>query len=205
MFVLQMVADRRMAQVECETSDDITLVHRRAAGSFREYVQVKSTDRDKKWTFTELTDRDPSAKTRPTSIVEKSLLTDTDGDNARFRIVTRRPVNQTASALLDPVDKRATDGPVETLAAKLLAKHSGTKSARGHDLAYWGRNAQWEVLPGVDHVELKNLQAINTMAEVAGANPTNSHVKAIYNDLLGIVDAAAVASRKTPEQKTITR
>lgn len=205
MFVLQMIGDRRMAQVECETSDDITLVHRRAAENFREYVQVKSTDRDNKWTFKELTDRDPSGKSRPTSIVEKSLLADADGDNARFRIVTRRAVNHTASALLDPVDKRTTAGPVEVLAAKLLAKHSSTKSAMGHDLAYWGRNAHWEVLPGIDHVELKNLQAINTMAEGAGANPTNSHVKAIYNDLLGIVDSAAVASRKTPDQKTITR
>ena len=29
MIVLQMIDDRRILQVECETSDDITLLHRR--------------------------------------------------------------------------------------------------------------------------------------------------------------------------------
>lgn len=205
MFVLQMIGDRRMVQVECETSDDITLLHRRGSETFREYVQVKSTDRDKKWTFKEITDRDPAGRDRPTSLAEKSLLTDTDGANARFRVVARRSVNNTASALLDPVEKRDPAGAIQALAVKLRAKHSSTASAMGHDLDYWAMNAHWEVLPGVDHVELKNLQAISVMAESAGANPTNSHAKAIYSDLLQMTDAAAVASRKHPEMKTITR
>lgn len=205
MFVLQMIDDRRIAQVECETSDDITILHCRGAKTFREYVQVKSTDRDSKWTFKEITDRDPAGKDRPTSLVEKSLLADTMGDDPRFRIVARRSVNTTASALLDAVEKRDPAGAIQSLAAKIHAKHRGTASTMGHDLDYWTRNASWDVLPGVDHVELKNLQAISVMAESAGANPTNSHAKAIYSDLLKMVDAAAVASRKQAELKTITR
>lgn len=205
MFVLQMIDDRRILQVECETSDDITLLHRRSTETYAEYVQVKSTDRDKKWTFKEITDRDSSGKDRPTSLAEKSLLTDKAGANPRFRIVARRSVNATAAALLEPVDRRNPAGAIEALATKILAKHRATRSAMGNDLGYWTRNACWEVLPGVDHVELKNLHAISTMAEAAGANPTNSHVKAIYRDLLAMVDAAAVATRKQPELKTISR
>ncbi|WP_164467281.1 dsDNA nuclease domain-containing protein [Caulobacter flavus] len=205
MFVLEMIDDRRIMQVECETSDDITLLHRRGAETFPEYVQVKSTDRDSKWTFKEITDRDSASKARPTSLAEKSLLTDKAGGNARFRIVARRSVNATAAALLEPMDRRNPAGAIDALASKVLAKHRTTRSDMGNDLGYWTRNAYWHVLPGVDHVELKNLQAISTMAEAAGANPTNSHVKAIYRDLLTIVDAAAVATRKQPELKIITR
>lgn len=205
MFVLQMIDDRRILQVECETSDDITLLHRRGTETCAEYVQVKSTDRDNKWTFKEITDRDSSGKDRPTSLAEKSLLADKAGANPRFRIVARRSVNATAAALLEPVDRRNPAGAIEALATKILAKHRATRSEMGNDLGYWTRNACWEVLPGVDHVELKNLHAISTMAEDAGANPTNSHVKAIYRDLLAMVDAAAVATRKQPELKTISR
>lgn len=205
MFVLQMIDDRRILQVECETSDDITLLHRRGADTFAEYVQVKSTDRDNKWTFKEITDRDAAGKNRPTSLAEKSLLTDKAGLNPRFRVVARRSVNATAAALLEPVDRRNPAGTIGALATKILAKHRTTRSQMGNDLGYWTRNAFWEVLPGVDHVELKNLQAISAIAEAAGANPTNSHVKSIYRDLLAMVDAAAVATRKRPELKTITR
>lgn len=205
MFVLQMIGDRRIVQVECETSDDITILHHRDGKVFREYVQVKSTDRDSKWTFKEITDRDPSGKSRPTSLVEKSLLADVDGDDARFRVVARRSVNNTASALLEAVEKRDPAGAIHALATKVHAKHRSTVSTMGHDLDYWTRNASWDVLPGVDHVELKNLQAISALAEASGANPTNSHAKAIYGDLLNLVDAAAVASRRQAELKTITR
>lgn len=205
MFVLQMIDDRRVVQVECETSDDIMLLHRRGVETFAEYVQVKTTDRDKKWTFKEITDRDSAGKDRPTSLAEKSLLTDKVGTDARFRIVARRSVNATAAALLEPINRRNPTSAIAALADKVLAKHRATRSDMGNDLGYWTRNTVWDVLPGVDHVELKNFQTISTMAEAAGANPTNSHVKAIYRDLLTMVDAAAVASRKQPELKTITR
>lgn len=205
MFVLQMIDDRRILQVECETSDDVTLLVRRNGQDCREYVQVKSTDRDSNWSLAEITARTPAGKLRPTSLVEKSLLTDRAGPEPRFRIVARRSVMAAVKALLEPIDKRAPTGGIAALAAKVLAKHKTTVSANGHDLEYWTRNAYWEVLPGLDHVELKNLQAISASAEGAGANPTNAHAKAIYRDLLRWVDEAASATRKDPTQKIIAR
>jgi hypothetical protein len=52
---------------------------------------------------------------------------------------------------------------------------------------------------------MKNLQTISRLAEEKGANPTNSHTKEIYNDLLRIVGEAAAAPRSTPDAKVIAR
>ncbi|KRQ12307.1 hypothetical protein AOQ73_04150 [Bradyrhizobium pachyrhizi] len=90
-FVLEMIGDPRIVQVECETSDDITRILRFEGREFPEYVQVKTTDRDKNWTATEIASR--ANKNAPTSLIEKSLLADKHGPGARFRIVTRRSVN----------------------------------------------------------------------------------------------------------------
>jgi hypothetical protein len=204
-FVLQMIDDRRILQVECETSDDITLIAQRYGVTTPEYIQVKTTDKDTNWTLTELTARPPQTKSKPTSLVEKSLLTDKHLPGARFRVVARRPLNKAVSALMEPVERRDPKGGIATLAGKLQARHPSTTSANGNDLAYWTLHAQWDVLSSIDHVENRNLQAISRIAEASGANPTHSHARTIYRDLLNKVDEAASNTRKRPDDKIITR
>ena len=126
--------------------------------TFKGYVEVKSTDRVSNWTLTEVTGRTAAGKDRPSSLAEESLLTDRADANARFRIVARRSVKAAVAALLEAVDRRDPAGPIATLASKIHAKHRATVSAMGHDLDYWTRNTLWDVLPGVDYVELKNLR-----------------------------------------------
>ena len=201
-FVLEMLRDRRVLQIECETSDDITIMALRDNTRSPEYVQVKTTDRDTKWNLTELTTRNP--KNKPTSLVEKSLLADQHGPNARFRFVAQRSVNKNLEALLEPVDKRDPAGPIAALAIRIKNKHPTTISDEGHDLDYWARHAFWQTMPGRDFLEAKNLQAISLLAEEHGASFTHTYAKEIYRSLLEKVEAAALASRKDEKEKIIT-
>jgi hypothetical protein len=49
-FVLTMIDDPRLAKVECETADDIFLFWQHGGTEYSEYVQVKTTEGDRKWT-----------------------------------------------------------------------------------------------------------------------------------------------------------
>jgi hypothetical protein len=181
-FVLDMIGDPNVLQVECETSDDITRIIRVSGVEIPEYIQVKTTDRDTKWTSKEITDR--TNKKTESSLIEKSLLADKHQGNARFRIITRRSVNSTLSALLDPLERRDPAGEIATLAAKLKAKHPKTLSANGHDLSFWTLNAVWDVRSGLEYIEPQNLQLISRLSEQEGYSPSYSQVKRIYLDLL---------------------
>jgi len=203
MFVLKMIADRRIAQVECETSDDITIIWHHDGRTFPEYVQVKSTDKDSKWSTKEITAR--TAKTSPSSLIEKSLLADRHGENARFRIVARRAVGRVLLPLMDAISIRESNGPIDELARKLKTKYPKTVSRNGHCLDYWTRNVFWEVLPGIEHLQHTNMQSISRTAEDEGANPSHSHSLAIYRDLLRLVEEAASASRRDKSKKILTR
>jgi hypothetical protein len=203
LFVLDMLGDLRIRQVECETSDDITIKRTRNGQNSIEYVQVKTTDGNSKWSLREITDR--SVKSKPTSLIEKSLLCDNDILDASFRIVSSRAPNKALYPLMEPLALRDPLGDIAILANKLQAKYAKTKSPNGRDLDYWTRNTFWEVHPSSDFLEMKNLQAINRLAEDKGSNPTNSHVRSIYKELLEIVEKAASTSRLDPAAKTITQ
>ncbi|NKN01140.1 HamA C-terminal domain-containing protein [Rhizobium leguminosarum] len=202
MYVLEMLSDRRIKQVECETSDDIAILRSRKSGEAVEYIQVKTTDGNSKWSLTEITHR--SVKGQPTSLIEKSLLCDNGVPDATFRLITSRGPNSSLAILAQPVGARDPLGDIDRLATNLHTKYKTTISANGRDLAYWARNTQWEVHSSSDAVMMRNLQSISRLAEDRGANPTNSHTKEIYNDLLRIVGDAASAPRSNADAKVIT-
>lgn len=203
MYVLEMISDRRIKKIECETSDDIAIVRSSTSGETIEYVQVKTTEGNSKWTLSEITRR--VIKDQPTSLIEKSLLCDKGVADATFRLVTSRPPNTGLAVLSEPISQRDLLGDINTLATKLQGKFKKTESANGRDLAYWTRNTSWEVHSSSDGVSMKNLQTISRLAEEKGANPSNSHTKEIYNDLLRIVGEAAAAPRSTSDAKVIIR
>ncbi|MBV9569446.1 MAG: DUF4297 domain-containing protein [Hyphomicrobiales bacterium] len=202
-FVLEMIGDRRVVQIECETSDDITRILNLGGSVIPEYVQVKTTDRDSKWNAKEICARE--RKNEPTSILEKSLLADKHQPNARFRIVTRRSVNATLQPMLEPLEKRDSGGEISALAKRLKAKFPKTTSKANHDVEYWTLNTVWDPRSGLEHVETHNLQLLSRLAEEAGANPSYSQAKNIYRDLLQMVEKAASASRKDLSQKALAR
>lgn len=205
-FVLRMIASTRLLRVECETADDILLVWSSKTGEQPEYVQVKTTEGDRKWSLTEVCQRDSGeGAKRPTSLIEKSLLCDCHGSDALFRIVSRRDVGKALSALMLPLERRSGNDTVADLAVRLAGKWK-TTSPNCNDLAYWARNAVWQVTGDMGSLEARNQQALSLLAEQYGANPTHGHVCKIYEDLLELVDRAATASRITAaDQKVISR
>ncbi len=202
MYVLEMLSDRRIKQVECETSDDIAILRSRRNADAIEYVQVKTTDGNSKWTLSEITNR--PVKGQPTSLIEKSLLCDNGVADASFRLVTTRAPNSSLSILAQPIATRDPLGDIDRLATNLHTKYRTTTSRNGRDLGYWVRNTEWDVHSSSDAVMMRNLQSISRLAEERGANPTNSHTKEIYDDLLRIVEDAASAPRSNPRAKIIT-
>ena len=206
-FVLRMIAEPRLLRIECETSDDILLVWIEADSITErpEYVQVKTTDGDSKWSQAEICKREDPKKTDPTSLIEKSLLCDCNGPNALFRIVSRRDVNKTLLPLKIERNLRTGNSVIIELSEKIGSKYK-TTSSNGNDLAHWALNAFWQVTSDVDALVARNQQMLSILAEQYGTNPTHSHVCKIYKEILDLVDQAATASRVTaPEQKIIDR
>jgi hypothetical protein len=104
-----------------------------------------------------------------------------------------------------PRDSRQRVTPAAELGEKLLKKYS-TKSANGNDLVYWTKHVVWQVAGEIEALKATNEQNLANVAETFGANPTHSHVRTIYHDLLSMVDEAATASKTTePEKKVLTR
>jgi hypothetical protein len=202
-FVLAMIADKRIVSVECETADDIVLKWENGEVILPEYVQVKTTEGDNKWSQTEITKR--ATPKSPTSLIEKSLLCDRELPSALFRIVSRRGVNKTLACLTLPRNNRQRVTPVGALGAA-FAKKMTTTSANGHDLAYWTKHVQWHVTGDMASLQAENQQNLSALAETFGSNPTHSHTEAIYKQLLATVDDAGHTSKVThPEKKIITR
>src|SRR5688572_27416124 len=69
-FCLDMLIDPELAEVWCETQDDITLLWRREAGLVVEFVQAKSHELNQLWSISELCKREGARA--GTSIIERS-------------------------------------------------------------------------------------------------------------------------------------
>lgn len=200
LYVLLMLEDRRIEQVECETSDDITLRWLIDGVRFFEYVQVKSNDVDR-WNWGLLTKREIA--TSPTSIVEKSLLCEKGPDIGRFRIVTRNGVRADLAPLTVPLEKRDPRD-LDDIVARLKKKYP-TVSGRGSDLEYWARNAFWEPLSSEEDLRNKNLWHVSRLCDGDGCSARTDQIRELYRDVLELVEAAASADRRVPTDKTLTR
>jgi hypothetical protein len=203
-YLLQMIHNEDLIQVECETSDDIVLVWSIDNIICQEYVQVKTTEGDKKWIQTEVLKR--KTKSTPSSLVEKSLLCDNRDPNARFQIVSQRDVAKKLYPLTLNQEQRigsiATD--IEELAASFYKKYKTTKSKNDNDLAYWIRNAIWVVDGKMDSLRALNENLISKLISKEGQTTTHESVKNLYNEILGIADSAASAQRVNADEKIIT-
>jgi hypothetical protein len=191
-------------RMECETADDILVVWNENDETLHEYVQVKTTDKDKKWTKSELTER--SNKNTESSIAEASLLCDKYEAKAKFRIVTLRAVSKPLLPLTIPFSERTDICGVDELAASICKARKSTYSKNGNDLEFWALNAFWDVTGDKLSIEAKNLNSLSEVCDRYGAAPSHNSLKNLYSMILKWVDDAAESSRKTsPSSKIIDR
>lgn len=204
-FVLEMISDPELLQVECETADDVTLRWQRNGRSEIEYVQVKTTDGASKWGVGELTKRIDSKV--GSSLMEKSLSCDAFTGYALFRFVSSREVRGDLRRFKIARKARLPDDPrFEKITDSFGKKYKSFMSPQGHSTRYWAENMLWNVEATEATLEQKNILRLLREAEDKGEHPSISYAEAAYDTLLRGVVFASKASRVTdPEEKVISR
>ena len=207
-FLLQLLVAPELLQVECETGDDIALRWDYGAGPTAEYVQVKITDDESKWSITELCKRTPT-RSVGTSVLEKSLACDAFPFQATFRIISQRDVRKDLLSLKMPREKRfqsPTADDLDALGLRLGKKLTGATSPQGTTVADWTRATLWEHVGDIQSVKQANINAILRLAENTGECVFISAAEEIYSQLVCIAVDAGDACRVTePEKKTVSK
>ncbi len=143
-FFLEMLRDSSLEQVEFETADDITLRWSFAGQKAIEYVQVKTTEVDTKWSIKEISKRDSGRE--GTSLIEKSLLCDVNPGEALFRFVTKRDVGTSLRPFSVNRDKRRTiQTKIDASVESSSKKYKTVRSSCGRSTRDWASKLLWVV------------------------------------------------------------
>lgn len=222
-YVLCMLQDKSLISVRCEVIDDIDLVYQNRI----EYVQVKTTDGDSKWTISEFAEA--KTKTVPPkgrqkidqivsledSILHKSILCDKDSLSGCFRILTPREVCNSLRYLKIPLNDRSEKKQERApLLKKLKSMVNRNRknlpeflSLNGNDVEYWLDHAEWTIVPK-DQFELLCTKMILQAAHQRGVYLcANDDPERILASLLKNVTDKGAASRvlKTIANKSYHR
>lgn len=208
-LLLEMLTDSQILAVEFETADDITLRLLDIDGRLDEYIQVKTTEDEKKWNIAEITNRvRRSGKIIEwSSLCEKSLACDKFSDRALFRLVTTRDVAPNLKPFCVPRGQRQTvAGKISALVDSFGKKHKKSISEKGRNLGDWAGVLYWHVASSTDALKDNSITKILRLCEGRGACPPFSLSVAIYEDLMNQVRNASGASRASePMLKAIDR
>jgi hypothetical protein len=195
MFCLEMLSGSTIAEVWCETYDDIVLVWRLSnGGELMEFVQVKQEELQQLYTPSVLLSRDGGKE--GTSIFERSISRDVCTESTRFRLVTSRQIVPDLNPLTlsrDDDSRTAAADKFKILLGDMKDNPAASFiSAKGVGLAYWLERALWEV-----HSE-PELQAANQIRlmkflEASSLPVYSDTVEELYQQLLWRVKTAAEA------------
>ncbi|WP_109450893.1 Hachiman antiphage defense system protein HamA [Azospirillum sp. TSH64] len=204
-FVIEMLNSPAILQVECETADDITVRWIIDGKKANEYVQVKTTDGDKKWTVTDLVSRTDGRA--GTSIAERSLDCDRYEEEPLFRLVTiREPYGNLASFKISRESRANIPDVIAAAVRSFSAKHPSFKSKNGRSLIDWANRLYWQVEQNIERLIERNQLALLKLAGRDGERPTYNEINTTYERLLNVVIDAGDASRvSTPDEKCIPR
>lgn len=202
-LALEMLHDPKILQLECETGDDVVLRRTEAGQTIIEYVQVKTTEIDAKWSIKELTSRVDSKQ--GSSVCEKSLLCDKHGEIAWFRFVTTRAVSAKLQPFRRPRVKRAGYSAFEGLVTSFSKKFKTVKSVSGRTLADWASNMLWEVEGEEDALRSRNINALLKLSSSQGVNPSYEAMEEVYRQLADKVRAMGDKSSVDANEKIWTR
>ncbi|MBX5218773.1 DUF1837 domain-containing protein [Rhizobium sp. NLR8a] len=208
-FLIHLLQQQNLAQVECETGDDIALRWDDGLTRHNEYVQVKTTDSTSKWSLSEICERSP-ASSRGTSLVERSLASEQFPGPSLFRFVTVRDVRSDLLPLkiarADRFDRNVVDA-FASLAPRIAKRLPGSISPQGTTVEQWTHAILWETVGGgIEALRLENLNSLLRLAEADGECLLVSAAEQIYDDLVVLAVTAGDASRvQNPSAKVITK
>lgn len=207
-FLIDMLEDKAILHIACETHDDIVAVRQENADEQRtvEFVQIKATADDQLWSISGLCSRD---KSKPgTSIFEKSLLHDRASEASIFRLVTLRPAKTELSLLKLPRDHADRSDPqkLSTLVEAIEKKCTGAKSHKGNGSQYWVQNCFWHERHDEKAVKNENITRLCRFLHAARTILQIDQVEALYEELLKKAKDAGDANwKQNPQAKRFDR
>ncbi len=191
-FCIDMLEDDTLAQVWCESQDDVTLIWQRGGKQEEvEFVQVKSDEPDQLWTVARLC----SGKSG-SSVLEKSLQYDRCKEQRSFRLVTSWPVSRELRPLEMPFGSPGRVESGEELAqigASCAKKLTDCLSPNGNDCRYWVERCLWQVVGRAELVEVRNKQRLRELLEKRDMILLKDQLNKVYRQILHKVQLAALA------------
>ncbi len=216
-FYLAMLDDPDLAQVWCETDDDITLIRDCNTGETVEFVQVKHEQLAQLWSAALLCQRDATAATEgndthPRSILERSLAHDRCHEPCSFRLVTSWHIHPDLQLLTLPLAherRRPGEAGFETLVRDIAERAERTHrfvSDNGGGAEFWVRNVVWDVRESTIAVEHSNLLALDAYVARQGYGLAPDQRAELYEKLLiRARDAAEAPFDPDPTRKNLAR
>lgn len=203
-LAVDVLTNPQLLQIECETADDIVLRWSASSGCDLEYIQVKTTENDSKWSINEITTKDKGKKL--SSIAEKSLVCDRFGGNPRFRFVSTRALKSELKPFsVEWQFRNNSDASLNDSIGRISKKLQGSTSPSGRDITYWAQSLLWQVESNVDHLKSETINRLLRIAQGDGLSPPWSVINETYTRLLARVSHMADASKTQPADKKWAR
>lgn len=187
-FLIEMLSDKSLVEVACETHDDIVLIWKHDSVEIAEYVQVKSEHPDQLWSVAMLCEK-KKLKTIPdgvgTSLLEISLARDSHLEQSWFSIVTCRQVHSDLKPLTYERGHEHRDPSHPTfltLTNQINQKVGDFKSKKGNNIPYWLINTNWRVISETEISRL-NHQSLSRVLHNMGEPSDPDAVRYIYENL----------------------
>jgi hypothetical protein len=161
-------------EVWFEKEDDITIITEENGQEYVEFIQVKSSNLDSRWSVPQILD-----------IVKKSLQHGRCLERATYSIATLYDVNNELEVLKLPFDIRD-KVKVNELISNLIGKLGDIKNDRGEDVGSWVNNCKWRKYPdSIEALKTINLQRLRTILRYErNAFLFDDQVENIYSKLL---------------------
>ncbi len=210
-FYIEMLCCDDLAEVACETHDDVRLIWKRQGEAVVEFVQVKAEHPEQLWTVAKLCERVKSP-TRPggagSSLLERSLDRDRYKETSWFRVVTCRQVNSELELLVTlerGSESRALADPrFKVLADNIVTRIPAARSRKGNNSFYWLVNARWDVVAERD-IKPLNITRLYDVLHRFGFPCDPDTAKSMYGNFLALAKDTAEYGREKWHQKSISR
>jgi hypothetical protein len=199
-FCIEMLRNAKLAQVWCETLDDITLIWDDGGKQSVEFVQVKSNELAQMWSIALLCE-DGKA-----SIVARSLAQHRCHEPCLFRIATRVGVNTELRVLLlarDHADRCIGHGPIRLLHKQVEGHLKEFQSVGGWSASAWVGHTLWDIAESESAIEHSNLLELERWLEEIGEPLFSDERADLYARILTRVYKASALSYQKAAQKKL--
>lgn len=187
-FCIDMLTDSSLAEVWCETEDDVVLIWNNLGEPCVEFVQVKSDAPAQLWSVAMLCAGGPG------SIAAKSLAHDRCAEPCCFRIVTRADIHPELRPLQLPLvhsDRSLGTRSMISLHRKVCTALKDAVSPRGRSASLWLADTFWEISGSLPAIENQNLLKLHKFVEDIDEALFSDQVRELYDRILRRVQSAA--------------